>query len=208
MTTQTELAAEVERLKDQNSKYHRRAQQAESAVLKFKKQWEKHGGPRGGSFGRSLLSSHCTILQSKLDLMRDEFIRIGACPGCTSEIKGITERATADIEYHVPVTLERDKLERENNSLKTLLEEAVRALEQYGWHNPACPMPANKCDCGLEQTLTHIRQSKVIASEKRCYCGAVMRSEGNATWTCTAWENDPDAHPRESASAMGGGTAT
>lgn len=53
MNTEEEIA----NLRKRNSDLHRRCQQAESAVAKFVKQWDAHGGPKGGSFGRALLAA-------------------------------------------------------------------------------------------------------------------------------------------------------
>jgi hypothetical protein len=58
--------AEIERLQKRNSELHRRCQQAESAVSKFKREWDKHGGPRGGSFGRALLACYSEDLARRL----------------------------------------------------------------------------------------------------------------------------------------------
>lgn len=65
------LVAEVERLRKRNSELQRRCQQAESAVAKFKCEWDKHGGPRGGSFGRALLACYCADLERKLEAQND-----------------------------------------------------------------------------------------------------------------------------------------
>ncbi len=61
------LVAEIERLRKRNSELQRRCQQAEAAVIKFKREWDKHGGPRGGSFGRALLACYCEDLERKLE---------------------------------------------------------------------------------------------------------------------------------------------
>jgi hypothetical protein len=42
---------------------HRKLQQAEGAIAEFKKQWDDHGGPKGGSFGRALLAAECARLE-------------------------------------------------------------------------------------------------------------------------------------------------
>lgn len=61
------LEEEVSRLRKRNSELQRRCQLAESAVVKFKRDWDKHGGPRGGSFGRALLASYADMLERKLE---------------------------------------------------------------------------------------------------------------------------------------------
>lgn len=58
---------DVQQLLARNAELHRRCQQAESAVAAVKKEWDKHGGPKGGSFGRALLASECVRLSSLLN---------------------------------------------------------------------------------------------------------------------------------------------
>lgn len=53
---------DVKQLRAKNAELHRRCQQAESAVAAVKKEWDKRGGPKGGSFGRALLACECVRL--------------------------------------------------------------------------------------------------------------------------------------------------
>jgi hypothetical protein len=61
-----DLEREVAALKANSSDLHRRAQQAEAAVKKTVEDWQKHGGPCGGSFGRALLACECNRLTEQL----------------------------------------------------------------------------------------------------------------------------------------------
>jgi len=60
--------------------------------------------------------------EDTLDLMRDEFLRIIACPGATDEIKGKCVRAISEILVRVPIIQERDRLEKELRETKSKLE--------------------------------------------------------------------------------------
>jgi hypothetical protein len=66
------LRQSVRETRAKASDLHRRCQQAEVAVAQFKKQWDKAGGPRGGSFGRSLLAVECERLTKERDEARAE----------------------------------------------------------------------------------------------------------------------------------------
>jgi len=44
---------------------------------------------------------------------------------------------------------ETEKLRKENEELKAKIE----TLLEYASHRPTCPMPANKCDCGLDELI-------------------------------------------------------
>lgn len=73
------LDCEPCRLRKQNTELHRRLQQAEASVAQFKKQWDHHGGPLGGSFGRALLASECVRLErrvAELVTQRDDYAHI------------------------------------------------------------------------------------------------------------------------------------
>jgi len=76
-----ELEAERDRLRQRNTELHRRCQKAESAVAQFKRQWDEHGGPRGGSFGRALLASECARMREIIQEARAEFCRDGKSDG-------------------------------------------------------------------------------------------------------------------------------
>lgn len=67
---------ELERARKRNSELQRRCQQAESACVQFKKDWDKHGGPRGGSFGRALLSAAYSKLEEELAAQEQELERL------------------------------------------------------------------------------------------------------------------------------------
>lgn len=54
----------------------------------------------------------------KIDLLRDEFQRIKACPGATTEIIGLCERALSDIKQKVPVIEQRDALREKVDRLE------------------------------------------------------------------------------------------
>lgn len=56
-----------------------------------------------------------------LDLMRDEFKRIKVCPGVTSEIIGLCERAITTVTQNVPVIVQRDKAEEQLAKIKSNL---------------------------------------------------------------------------------------
>lgn len=57
-----------------------------------------------------------------LDMMRDEFRRIIACPGCNAEIEDLANRAQIKLIQHVPVIEQRDRAEREVSQLRAALE--------------------------------------------------------------------------------------
>ena len=57
----------LESLRKRNTELHRRCQQAEAAVAEFKRQWDRHGGPTGGNFGRALLACECIRLTELLE---------------------------------------------------------------------------------------------------------------------------------------------
>ena len=52
-------------------------------------------------------------LTDALDMMRDEFMRIIACPGCNAEIEDLANRARLKLIQHVPVITQRDRAEAE-----------------------------------------------------------------------------------------------
>lgn len=63
-------AAAMERERKINA-LHRRCQLAEGAVAQFKRQWDKHGGPKGGSAGRALLAAECARLTAVIEEIAD-----------------------------------------------------------------------------------------------------------------------------------------
>ena len=52
-------------------------------------------------------------LTDALDMMRDEFMRIIACPGCNAEIEDLANRAHLKLIQRVPVITQRDRAEAE-----------------------------------------------------------------------------------------------
>ena len=52
-------------------------------------------------------------LTDALDMMRDEFMRIIACPGCNAEIEDLANRAQLKLIQRVPVITQRDRAEAE-----------------------------------------------------------------------------------------------
>lgn len=77
--TGKESVDEIAALKARNTELHRRCQQAEAAVASFKKQWDQHGGPCGGSFGRALLASYCVKLEARAEKLDTLIGNILAC---------------------------------------------------------------------------------------------------------------------------------
>lgn len=73
---------EIARLRMRVSIYHRRAQKAEAACLQFKKEWDKHGGPRGGSFGRAVLATGWHAIEEDNERLRAFVKRCGHMRGC------------------------------------------------------------------------------------------------------------------------------
>jgi len=74
-------------------------------------------------------------LTDKLDLMTDEFQRIAACPGATSEILDICARAAANIRQNVPVITQRDNAVREMERLRQIISKA-HAMLLHSAHSP------------------------------------------------------------------------
>ena len=66
-------------------------------------------------------------LTDALDMMRDEFMRIIACPGCNAEIEDLANRAQLKLIQRVPVITQRDLAEAELVGIRAL---AVAALDQ------------------------------------------------------------------------------
>ncbi len=70
--------------------------------------------------------------------MRDEFMRIKACPGCTDEIRGLCDRAVKSITRNISVIDERDAAIKTSNlalsachSIKFATENAARHGGDY-----------------------------------------------------------------------------
>ena len=70
-------------------------------------------------------------LLNAADMMRDEFLRIRAYAG--SEIRGLCDRALADVQRRVPVLVELENATAERDKLRALVQEAVadRITEQH-----------------------------------------------------------------------------
>lgn len=88
--------------------------------------------------------SSASDLIDALDMMRDEFQRIVACPGCNAEIEDIANRAQLKLIQHVPVIVQRDraeaaamKLRVENRELRAALTACHSAM--LGKVNPKHP---------------------------------------------------------------------
>jgi hypothetical protein len=75
--------------------------------------------------------SSASDLIDALDMMRDEFLRIIACPGCNAEIEDLANRAQLKLIQRVPVIVQRDRAEDEACRLRVRLRE----IEEYvsGW---------------------------------------------------------------------------
>ena len=72
-------------------------------------------------------------LTDTLDLMRDEFLRIIACPGCNGEIEDLANRAQLNLIQRVPVIIQRDRAEAQASKLRITLEderEKARVLRE------------------------------------------------------------------------------
>ena len=67
-------------------------------------------------------------LTDTLDMMRDEFQRIIACPGCNGEIEDLANRAQLKLIQHVPVIVQRDRAEAEAMKLRVKNRELRAAL--------------------------------------------------------------------------------
>lgn len=71
----------------------------------------------------------------------------------TSTTPGDTRHSTAlkeFIGYHYSPIVALYKKEHEQ------LKRHCDALLEYARHSPTCPMPANKCDCGLKELMEEI----------------------------------------------------
>lgn len=73
-----------------------------------------------GAFARTL-ERELSVAIDALDMMRDEFQRIIACPGCNAEIEDLANRAQLKLLQHVPVIVQRDRAESEVARLRYAL---------------------------------------------------------------------------------------
>lgn len=60
-----------------------------------------------------------------LDMMRDEFQRIIACPGCNAEIEYLANRAQLKLIQRAPVIAQRDEAQAELSRLRGLFLELI-----------------------------------------------------------------------------------
>lgn len=78
-------------------------------------------------------------LTDTIDLMRDEFRRIVACPSdkwAKAEIDALCERAIAKIEQNVPVITQRDNAEKQARRYRAALQEIADETQRHHEHNP------------------------------------------------------------------------
>ena len=71
-------------------------------------------------------------LTDTIDLMRDEFMRIKACPSekwAKPEIDGLCDRAIKQINQHVPVIVQRDRAEAKALELRVALLTILDAVD-------------------------------------------------------------------------------
>jgi uncharacterized protein YbaR (Trm112 family) len=61
-------------------------------------------------------------LTDALDMMRDEFMRIIACPGCNAEIEDLANRAQLKLIQRVPVITQRDRAEAQLTAERARLD--------------------------------------------------------------------------------------
>ncbi|MBE3096982.1 MAG: hypothetical protein IMZ44_07610 [Planctomycetes bacterium] len=77
-------------------------------------------------------------LTAQIDLNRDEFLRIKACPGADSEIKQLCDRSQSVIAQHTPVLAQRDNAVARSTALEAEAGRLRVALEPFaglypGW---------------------------------------------------------------------------
>lgn len=70
-------------------------------------------------------------LESCMDLMVDEFKRIKACPGVSSEIKGLCDRAVWGIKQAVPLIVQRDQAEEKIRELTATIEKLTAEVGNW-----------------------------------------------------------------------------
>lgn len=86
----------------------------------------------------------------KADMYRDEFKRINAIIQCNTdwhnaeEVKGICERAIADIEQAFPVIVQRDKAEAMCAKLQSICEAIIESGRPHTGRNSHFP---DGCEC-------------------------------------------------------------
>ena len=72
-------------------------------------------------------------LTDALDMMRDEFMRIIACPGCNAEIEDLADRAQLKLVQHVPVIVQRDKAEHQLSAARAELAALREDRDRLDW---------------------------------------------------------------------------
>lgn len=65
-----------------------------------------------------------------LDLMRDEFLRIRACPGVNTEVVGLCNRALANVERNVPILVENERVINKLRDIRHHLRSIYETLEE------------------------------------------------------------------------------
>ena len=90
-----------------------------------------------GAGSLALNAGSASDLIDTLDMMRDEFQRIIACPGCNAEIEDLANRAQLKLIQHVPVIVQRDRAERKVAELRyallQIIENQETKLAPDGW---------------------------------------------------------------------------
>lgn len=97
-----------------------------------------------------------------IDLMVDDFRRIKACPGATSEIKQLCDRAITTTRQNVPVIAQRD-LAQERGDRLMVLGYAYRAALHAEY---SALTPPNSAPC----------QASMMRGGDRCECSECRRS--------------------------------
>lgn len=98
-----QLRAEVERLRSDRD--------CEKRLRKDAEELREDAIARAARAERA--EAEVSKLTDALDMMRDEFMRIIACPGCNAEIEDLANRAQLKLIQRVPVITQRDRAETE-----------------------------------------------------------------------------------------------
>lgn len=95
-----------------------------------------------------------STLTDTIDLMRDEFLRIKACPNVSEEVVGLCERATSKITQRVPVLVQRDTAEKDRARLVSALNGLMEAVnEDVGTISAISP----RCEAAWKQARAAIK---------------------------------------------------
>ncbi len=90
----------------------------------------------------------------RMDMWRDEFLRIKACPGCDREIAGLCDRALSEIKRRVPLLVDAERHANRLSEVFTLLDDITL------W------MVENDYECGpkgsetLERIVDFLKRSR------------------------------------------------